>query len=74
MYFPEFDIYINEKNRILFDIQSQDVYQLDEEYYSNFKRVYEGNPVASFPEIEDFINSRSRTQSTYKKFESNRVR
>ncbi|MCM3478654.1 radical SAM/SPASM domain-containing protein [Caldibacillus thermoamylovorans] len=71
MYFPEFDIYINEKNRILFDIQSQDVYQLDEEYYSNFKRVYEGNPVASFPEIEDFINSRSRTQSTYKKFESN---
>jgi hypothetical protein len=32
MYFPEFDIYINEKNRILFDIQSQDVYQLDETY------------------------------------------
>ncbi|WP_033827806.1 radical SAM/SPASM domain-containing protein [Bacillus andreraoultii] len=71
MYFKEYNLYINDENKVLFDLNNCDIYELNEEFYTNFKRVYKGGLIEDFPEIEQFINDKIQIKSSFEKYNEN---
>lgn len=71
MYLKEQNLYINDEKKILFDLLSMDIYELDNQFYIDFKKLYEGESLSLFPKIEQFMSNRNRIKSSFNKLESN---
>lgn len=68
MFIPQYNIYINEDNRILFDLLTFDIYDLNEEFYNGFIKLYKGAALKLLPDIEKYIQHRNPVNSIFDKF------